>query len=43
VILVGSVHLAWHYAVDGLAGILLAAIFWAAAGTIANRTIPASG
>jgi len=43
VILVGSVHLAWHYAVDGLAGILLAAIFWAAAGTIANRTIPAAG
>ena len=41
VILLGSVHLAWHYAVDGIAGILLAVVFWAAAGAIAKRTIPA--
>lgn len=36
-ILIGSVHLAWHYAVDGYAGILLATLFWVAAGTIARR------
>jgi hypothetical protein len=33
-ILVGSVHLAWHYAVDGIAGIALALVFWAIAGVI---------
>lgn len=27
--LVGSVHLGWHYLVDGLAGIPLALVFWA--------------
>lgn len=28
IILVGSVHLGWHYAVDGYAGIALAALCW---------------
>ena len=27
-ILVGSVHLAWHYAVDAYAGIIIAIILW---------------
>jgi hypothetical protein len=40
VILIGSVHLAWHYAVDGYAGILLAILFWALAGIIARSVIP---
>jgi membrane-associated phospholipid phosphatase len=31
-IVIGSIHLGWHYAVDGIAGILLAAIFWMLAG-----------
>jgi hypothetical protein len=35
-ILIGSVHLAWHYAVDGYAGILLATIFWLMAGAISR-------
>jgi hypothetical protein len=33
-IFVGSIALAWHYAVDGLAGIVLAIAFWLAAGKI---------
>jgi hypothetical protein len=36
VIAVGSVHLAWHYAVDGIAGAALAVIFWGAAGAVAR-------
>lgn len=38
VILIGSIHLAWHYAVDGIAGITLAAIFWAMAGTVVRAS-----
>ena len=36
VIVIGSVHLAWHYAVDSIAGIVLGTIFWLAAGIIAR-------
>lgn len=35
-IFVGSVRLGWHYAADGIAGLLLAAVFWMAAGRIAT-------
>ena len=35
VILIGSVHLGWHYAVDGYAGIALAVVCWWIAGKIA--------
>ena len=35
-IVIGSVALGWHYAVDAIAGILLAIIFWLAAGAIAR-------
>jgi hypothetical protein len=34
VIVIGSIHLAWHYAVDGIAGILLAVLFWTLAGWV---------
>lgn len=33
-IVLGSIHLAWHYAVDSLAGIALAVAFWYAAGFV---------
>lgn len=36
VILVGSVHLGWHYAVDGYAGIALAAAAWWLCGPISR-------
>lgn len=36
VILIGSVHLGWHYAVDGYAGILLGFAGWWIAGPIAK-------
>lgn len=35
-ILVGSVHLGWHYAVDGYAGILIAVLSWWLAGYLAR-------
>ena len=31
-IIIGSVHLAWHYAVDAYAGILIAVIMWKLSG-----------
>lgn len=37
-IFLGSIHLAWHYAVDGIAGIALAILFWFAAGMIARAS-----
>ncbi|HET7334689.1 MAG TPA: phosphatase PAP2 family protein, partial [Rhizomicrobium sp.] len=33
-IVIGSVHLAWHYAADSLAGIALAMLFWWSAGVV---------
>jgi membrane-associated phospholipid phosphatase len=32
IIFVGSVHLAWHYAVDGIAALVLAMITWRVSG-----------
>jgi hypothetical protein len=42
VILLGSVHLAWHYAVDSYAGILIAALAWWIAGRLVqwNMRLP---
>jgi hypothetical protein len=34
IVIVGSIHLGWHYAVDGIAGTALALIFWWVAGVI---------
>ncbi|MBY0583398.1 MAG: phosphatase PAP2 family protein [Sphingomonas sp.] len=36
VILFGSVHLGWHYAIDGVVGIVLAFLMWRIAGPIAD-------
>lgn len=33
-IFIGSIHLAWHYATDGIVGIGLAALFWVLAGVM---------
>lgn len=35
-ILFGSVHLGWHYAIDGVVGIALAFLMWRIAGPIAD-------
>lgn len=37
VIMLGSVHLAWHYAIDGYVGALVAVGCWQGAGIIARR------
>lgn len=37
VILMGSVHLGWHYAIDGYAGIAIAAACWWLAGPLARH------
>lgn len=44
IMLVGSVHLAWHYAIDGIAGIALAIVIWRVSALISRwwleRTAP---
>lgn len=39
VILFGSVHLGWHYAIDGVAGIGMAIMIWFATGPMARANI----
>jgi membrane-associated phospholipid phosphatase len=39
IILIGSVLLGWHYAVDGIAGILMAVGAWAVAPRIVDRKV----
>lgn len=36
-IYLGSIHLAWHYAVDGIAGVLLTLALWWAAGRLLDK------
>ena len=36
-ILLGSIHLAWHYAIDGYAGIAIALIAWWISGIVARK------
>jgi hypothetical protein len=40
IVVIGSIHLGWHYLVDGLAAIAGAAPIWYAAGFVARRTTP---
>jgi hypothetical protein len=37
VVVIGSVHLAWHYAVDALAGVALGLSFWVVAGLVVRN------
>ncbi len=39
-VLVGSVHLGWHYAIDGYAGALGALIIWTLCGKLLQRSAP---
>ncbi len=38
IMLIGSVHLAWHYAIDGYAGVVGVAILWWLCGKLARRS-----
>lgn len=37
IIMIGSVHLAWHYAVDGIAALLLAVVIWRLSGWLVRN------
>ena len=39
-IFLGSIHLAWHYAVDGIVAIAMALIIWRLAGWLARERRP---
>lgn len=41
-ILVGSVHLGWHYAIDGYISILAVPVIWTLAGRLARLDSPGS-
>jgi membrane-associated phospholipid phosphatase len=41
-ILIGSIHLGWHYALDGIAASLIAAIAWRVAKQIVSSETPRS-
>jgi hypothetical protein len=43
VVLVGSVHLGWHYAVDSYAAIVVTVPIWLIAGWAARRIAPTIG
>jgi hypothetical protein len=43
VIYVGSIHLGWHYASDGIVGAVSVAVLWLAAGKFADRMMGTSG
>jgi hypothetical protein len=43
IIVVGSVHLGWHYAVDAIAGIGLASVFWWSAGLLLRLQMRIAG
>jgi membrane-associated phospholipid phosphatase len=43
IILIGSVILGWHYAVDGYAGIILASLIWHGVKRLVYRTAPQPG
>lgn len=38
-IFIGSIMLAWHYAVDGIVGVFLAVLIWLAAGFVTSRSV----
>jgi hypothetical protein len=42
-ILIGSVHLAWHYAIDGYLSLVLTLLIWKIAGSVARRVHHGTG